>query len=128
MFFGGFLCRSNYDQKKRYSRLAVGWNVLGFHELGLFRQVPQSNYNRKKGTVVWPLVAKCRIVLTGLSLCFLAGSLIKLQITTRKKRYSWPSYSSITYTHSSGELIIIKINTESEYNSNLQIGMALSIK
>jgi hypothetical protein len=29
---------------------------------------------------------------------------------------------------SSGELIFIKINTESEYNSNLQIGMALSIK
>ncbi len=26
MFFGGFLRRSNYDQKKRYSRLAVGWN------------------------------------------------------------------------------------------------------
>ena len=29
---------------------------------------------------------------------------------------------------SSRELIVIKINTESEYNSNLQIGMALSIK
>ncbi len=29
---------------------------------------------------------------------------------------------------SSGELIVIKINTESEYNSNLQIGMELSIK
>ncbi len=29
---------------------------------------------------------------------------------------------------SSGELIIIEINTESEYNGNLQIGMALSIK
>jgi hypothetical protein len=29
---------------------------------------------------------------------------------------------------SSGKLIVIKINTESEYNSNLQIGMALSIK
>jgi hypothetical protein len=29
---------------------------------------------------------------------------------------------------SSGELIVIKINTESEYNSNLQIKMALSIK
>jgi hypothetical protein len=28
---------------------------------------------------------------------------------------------------SSGELIVIKINTECEYNSNLQIGMALSI-
>jgi hypothetical protein len=29
---------------------------------------------------------------------------------------------------SSGKLIVIKINTESEYNSNLQIGMALSIQ
>ncbi len=79
----------------------------------------QSNYNRKKGTVVWPLVGmfggsmssdcfgrfldqittekkvqlsghwlQCRIVLAGLSLCFLAGSFIKLQITTGKKRYS----------------------------------------
>jgi hypothetical protein len=28
----------------------------------------------------------------------------------------------------SGKLIVIKINTESEYNSNLQIEMALSIK
>jgi hypothetical protein len=28
---------------------------------------------------------------------------------------------------SSSKLIIIKINMESEYNSNLQIGMALSI-
>jgi hypothetical protein len=29
---------------------------------------------------------------------------------------------------SSGKLIVIKINTEREYNSNLQIGMELSIK
>ncbi len=29
---------------------------------------------------------------------------------------------------SSGKLIVIENNTESEYNSNLQIGMALSIK
>jgi hypothetical protein len=29
---------------------------------------------------------------------------------------------------SSGKLVVIKINRESEYNSNLQIGMALSIK
>ncbi len=29
---------------------------------------------------------------------------------------------------SSGELIVIKINTESEYNSNLQIGTELSIE
>ncbi len=36
--------------------------------------------------------------------------------------------SSSNGGRSSGELIVIKINTESEYNSNLQIGMALSIK
>jgi hypothetical protein len=30
--------------------------------------------------------------------------------------------------HSSRELIVTNINTESEYNSNLQIGMELSIK
>jgi hypothetical protein len=35
---------------------------------------------------------------------------------------------SLNGVHSSGELIVIKINTESEYNSNLQIGMVLSIK
>ncbi len=35
---------------------------------------------------------------------------------------------SLNGGRSSGELIVIKINTESEYNSNLQIGMALSIK
>ena len=29
---------------------------------------------------------------------------------------------------SSGKLIVIEINTESEYSSNLQIGMELSIK
>ncbi len=32
---------------------------------------------------------QCQIVLAGSLLCFLAGSLIKLQITTRKKRYSY---------------------------------------
>jgi hypothetical protein len=35
---------------------------------------------------------------------------------------------SLNGGHSSGERIVIKINTESEYNSNLQIGMTLSIK
>jgi hypothetical protein len=34
--------------EKRYSRLAIGWNVWGFHELGLFWRVPGSNYDRKK--------------------------------------------------------------------------------
>jgi hypothetical protein len=35
---------------------------------------------------------------------------------------------SLNGGRSSGELIIIEINTESEYNSSLQIGMELSIK
>ncbi len=56
-FLAGFFINQITTRNKRYSRLAVVWNVSGFHELGLFRQVPWSNYVRKKGTVVWPLVA-----------------------------------------------------------------------
>ncbi len=50
--FGGFHVLAGslikLRPKKRYSHLAVGWNVWGFHELGLFWRVPRSNYNRKK--------------------------------------------------------------------------------
>jgi hypothetical protein len=35
---------------------------------------------------------------------------------------------SLNGGQSSGELIVIKINMESEYNSNLQIGMEISNK
>jgi hypothetical protein len=35
---------------------------------------------------------------------------------------------SLNGGHSSGELIVIQINTESGYNSDLQIGMELSIE
>jgi hypothetical protein len=83
-----FLAGSFFDQittGKRYSRLAVPWNVWGFHELGLFWWVPQSNYDQKKRYSCLAIGLQCRIVLAGLSLCFLAGSLIKLQITTKKK-------------------------------------------
>ncbi len=38
---------------------------------------------------------QCRIVLVGSLLCFLAGSSIKLQITTGKKRYSHLALSVI---------------------------------
>ncbi len=44
----------------------------------------QITIGKIKGTVVWPLVC-AQIVLTGSLLCFLAGSSIKLQITTKKK-------------------------------------------
>jgi hypothetical protein len=56
-FSAGSFVNQIMTTKKRYSRLAIGWNVWGFHELGLFQQVPLSNYNWKKGIVVWPLVA-----------------------------------------------------------------------
>ncbi len=83
--FGGFLCQSNYNRKKRYSRLAIIWNVWGFHQLGLFWQVPRSNYNQKKKVQSSGHCLQCWIVLAGLSLYFFAGSSIKLQITTGKK-------------------------------------------
>jgi hypothetical protein len=35
---------------------------------------------------------------------------------------------SLNGGRSSGKLIVIKINMESEYNNNLQIGLALSIE
>ncbi len=96
--------------KKRYSCLAIGCNVWG---------------------VPWT-----QIVLAGLLLCFLVGSLIKLQITAGKKGivvWSLVGMSTMYFWlilnggHFSGELIVIEINTETEYNSNLQIGMALSL-
>ena len=87
-------------------------NVWGFHELGLFPRVPRSNYDQKKRyshlAIVWNISQitasiklrpekklqlsghrlQYRIVLAGSLLCFLAGSLIKLQIMTKIKRYS----------------------------------------
>ncbi len=49
---------SNYNQKKKYSRLAISWNVWGFNELGLFCSDGSSiKLWQKKGTVVWSLVA-----------------------------------------------------------------------
>ncbi len=85
------VCWSNYDQKKRYSCLAVGWNVWGFHELGLFRRVPRSNYNLKKryrrlaiGSI-FGRFHELRLFWRVYRYVFFVGSLIKLQITTGKK-------------------------------------------
>jgi hypothetical protein len=84
---GSYLHQSNYDLKKKYSRLTVGWNILGFHQLGLFWRVPQSNYNRKKGTVVWPLVAMSDCF-GGFIAMFFGGFLHQITNYDRKKRYS----------------------------------------
>ncbi len=88
MFFGWFLCWSNYGWKKRCSCLAVGWNVWGFHELGLFRRVPWSIYGRKKGNSCLAIGCNVGLFWRVCRYVFLAGSSIKLQITTGKKRYS----------------------------------------
>ncbi len=87
--------------KKRYSHLAIGWNVWGFHELGLFWQVHRSNYNWKKGTVVWPSVAMSDCFGRFVAM-FLAGSLIKLQIMTGKKgTVIWPLVGMSHLKHAS---------------------------
>jgi hypothetical protein len=84
--------QSNYDQeRKRYSHLAVGWNVWGFHELGLFWWVPQSNYNQKKGAVVWPLVAMSDCF-GGFLAMFFGGFLNQITNYDQKKgTVIWPS-------------------------------------
>jgi hypothetical protein len=78
MFFGGFLpSLIKLGPEKRYSHLAVGWNksqITALIKLRPKKKVQSSGH--------W---LQCRIVLAGLSLCFLAGSLIKLHITTGKK-------------------------------------------
>ncbi len=96
--FGGFYGFVGLSIKlwpeKRYSCLAVGWNVWGFHELGLFWRVPQLNYNWKKRYSC--LAISCNvwgapwawIVLAGLSLCLFGGFLDQITNYDQKKRYS----------------------------------------
>jgi hypothetical protein len=90
--FWWFLCRSNYDRKKG----TVVWPSVrmfgGSMSSDCFGGFLDQIMTRKKGTVVWPsvamfggLISLAQIVLAGESLCFLAGSSIKLQITTKKK-------------------------------------------
>jgi hypothetical protein len=86
-FLPGSFMDQIMTEKKRYSRLAVGWNVWGFHELGLFRRVPQSNYNQKKGTVIWPPVAMLDCF-GGFIAMFFGGFLDQITNYDRKKRYS----------------------------------------
>jgi hypothetical protein len=66
---------------------------------------------------------QCRIVLAGSSLCFLAGSSIKLQITTEKKRYSRPSYSSIAYTICNRRNIIFLLCLYLKRGNKLNVGI-----
>ena len=95
MFFGGFLRWSNYNRKKRSSCLAVNWNVWGFHQLGLFWQVPWSNYHRKKrysrlaiGCNVWGVGSMSSDCFGGFVAMFFGGFLDQITNYDRKKRYS----------------------------------------
>ncbi len=73
--------------EKRFSHLAIGWNVWGSMSLDCFGRFLDQITTEKKGTVVWPLVA--------MSDCF-GGFVAKFfgrfldQITNydRKKRHS----------------------------------------
>ncbi len=85
-FLAGSFVNQITTGKKRYSRLAVGWNVWGFHQLGLFWRVPWSNYIRKKRYS--PLAIGCNVGLfwRDRHYVFQQGSSIKLQITTGEKK------------------------------------------
>ncbi len=68
--------------------LSESWNVWGFHELGLFQRVHRSkNYDRKKVTVIWPLVAMSDCFGRFLAI-FFGGFLNQITNYNRKKRYS----------------------------------------
>jgi hypothetical protein len=84
MFFGGFLCRSNYNRKKgtvvwplvRMFGGSISSDCFG----GFLDQIKTGKKVQSSGH--W---LQCWIALEGSLLCFLAGSLINLQITTGKK-------------------------------------------
>jgi hypothetical protein len=84
-FLAGFFIDQITTKKKRYSRLAVGWNVWGFHQLGLIRRVPLSNYDLKKGTVIWPSVAMLDCF-GGFVAMFFGGFLDQITNYNRKKK------------------------------------------
>jgi hypothetical protein len=57
MFFGRFLCQLNYDRKKRYSHLPSVGMFGGSMSSDCFGGFLDQITAKKKGTVVWPLVA-----------------------------------------------------------------------
>jgi hypothetical protein len=86
--------------EKRYSCLAVSWNVWG--SLDCFGRFLEQITTKKKRYSCLAIGCNVGLVLAGSSLCFLAGSLIKLQITIGKKgTVVWPLVGMSHLKHAS---------------------------
>jgi hypothetical protein len=92
-----FLAGSFFDQittRKRYSHLAVDWNVWGFHQLRLFWWVPQSNYNQKQKVQLsghWFAMSDC---FGGFVTMFFGGFLDQITNYNQKKgTVVWLAYT-----------------------------------
>jgi hypothetical protein len=81
-FFGGLLCRSNYDRKKKVQMSSRRLECLGVPSAWIILAGSLIKLRPEKKVQSASHWLQCQIVLAGSSLCFLAGSLIKLQITT----------------------------------------------
>ncbi len=94
MFFGGFLHRSNYDRKKKVQLSGRRLECLGAPSAQIVLAGSSIKLWPKKKVQSSGHRLQCRVVLAGSSLCFLAGSSIKLQITTKKKgTVVWLAYT-----------------------------------
>ncbi len=85
MFFGGFLCQSNYDRKKKVQSSGHWLECLGVPSARIVLAGSSIKLRPEKKVQSSGHQLQCQIVLAGSLLCFSAVSLIKLQITTGKK-------------------------------------------
>ncbi len=85
MFFGGFLCQSNYDKNKKVQSSGRWLECLGVPSALIVLAGSSIKLWPKKKVQTSGHRLQCRIVLAGLSLCFFAGS-FKLQIMTGSRK------------------------------------------
>jgi hypothetical protein len=85
MFFGGFLCGSNYNRKQKVQLSGRWLECLGVPSAWIVLAGSLIKLQPEKKVQLSGYWLQCWIVLAGLSLCFLVGSSIKLQIATGKK-------------------------------------------
>ncbi len=87
MFFGGFLCQSNYDRKKKVLSSGRRLECLGVPSAWIVSVGSSSNTTGKKGTVIWPLVAMSDCFGRFVAM-FFGGFLDQITNYDWKKRYS----------------------------------------
>jgi hypothetical protein len=121
MFFGGFLDQiTNYDQEKRYSCLAIGWNVyyvlLTYCTLvdGPSAVTPWGIYpGRKTPALTWGLLVPSAR----------RGLRKDTMVDGWRPRRCQPSYSSITYTICNTRNIIFLLCLYSKQGNKLNVGI-----